>query len=210
MTHKNILEIFLIVRKFGNKRKQNLHRKADEDEKAKKDSKMKCFKCGEIGHRAKNCKHAKKMTGQSANSVENVSLFASPDTSEVKVFQTGTSVICDAWCFDSWCTSHMCKEVNSFAEIHQRYNRGKLSLASNGASANILGKGTVKTIKKVDGERKVITLNDTLYVTDLHTNLVSIGKIADKGHNVLFSKTKAEVINHDGDVLLTAKRENDL
>ena len=56
----------------------------------------------------------------------------------------------------------------------------------------------------------MITLNDTLYVPDLHTNLVSIGKITDKGHNVLFSKTKAEVINHDGEVLLTAERENDL
>ena len=50
----------------------------------------------------------------------------------------------------------------------------------------------MKTIKKVNGQRKVITLNDTLYVPDWHTNLVSIRKITDKGHNVLFSKTKAE------------------
>ena len=72
----------MIAKKFGNKRKQKQHSKADENEKPKKDWKMKCFKCGEIGYRAKNCKHAQKMTGQSANSVENVSLFASPDTSE--------------------------------------------------------------------------------------------------------------------------------
>lgn len=60
-----------------------------------------------------------------------------------------------------------------------------------------------------DAER-VFQLKNTLYIPDLRTNLVSVGRITDKGHKVIFDKIKAEIVNGKGDVLLTAVRRDDL
>lgn len=49
-----------------------------------------------------------------------------------------------------------------------------------------------------------------LYVSDLRTNLISISKITDKGHSVVFNKTNANILDTNGDVLISAKREGGL
>lgn len=57
------------------------------------------------------------------------------------------------------------------------------------------------------GDRKV---KNTLYVPDLRVNLISIGKITDKGREVIFTDKKAEVVESSGYELLNMKRENEL
>ncbi|XP_070155837.1 uncharacterized protein [Polyergus mexicanus] len=62
----------------------------------------------------------------------------------------------------------------------------------------------------MSGKRKTIEFSDTLFIPDLWANLISVGKITDKGHKVVFIDTKAEVIDRADKILLTAKRERGL
>lgn len=62
-----------------------------------------------------------------------------------------------------------------------------------------------------NGKRnKEITLANALHVPDLRTNLLSIVKIVDKNHKVLFTEKHAYVKNSNGDVKMVADRDGDL
>ena len=41
-------------------------------------------------------------------------------------------------------------------------------------------------------------------------NLVSVGKITDRGHNIVFRRDRAEVVRSDGKVLLAAEHDGGL
>lgn len=43
----------------------------------------------------------------------------------------------------------------------------------------------------VSGERKNVSLSDVLHVPDLRTNLVSVGKITDRGYEVYLKKDQS-------------------
>jgi len=59
---------------------------------------------------------------------------------------------------------------------------------------------------EVDSEFKRVSVRDALFVPDLRTNLLSVGKIADKGYSVTFDKRFGKVINKNGQVILVADR----
>lgn len=103
----------------------------------------------------------------------------------------------------------MCKDIELFEQINRNFNHGKLNLA-NSACADIEGIGTVSFETCTSGKRKAIELGDTLFIPDLRANLISVGKITDKGYKVVFSDTKAKVIDRTDKVLLTAKRKKGL
>lgn len=75
----------------------------------------------------------------------------------------------------------MCKDIESFAQINRNFNRGKLNLA-NSACADIEEISTASLETCTSGKRKAIELSDTLFIPDLRVNLISVGKITDKGH----------------------------
>lgn len=211
-TSRSFVQNALIAGKPEIKNAQNNHGRRDRLGKGNvgnKDSKMKCFKCGKIGHRARNCQNSKETGGQFASGAEDVSLLTNPETSVDKAFSTVRGSNRGIWCFDSGCTSHMCNDANSFVKVTHDGEKRKLNLA-NSARTDILGKGVVSTETVENGNVKVLKLSDTLYVPDLRTNLLSIGKIADKGHDVVFNKTEVKVIDCDGKVLIAGKREGGL
>lgn len=57
---------------------------------------------------------------------------------------------------------------------------------------------------------KGIRLENTHYVPDLRSNLISVAKIIDAGHKVIFDGKRATVRKADGKVLLVANRRGDL
>lgn len=54
------------------------------------------------------------------------------------------------------------------------------------------------------------SLSDTLHVPHLSTNLISVGKITENGHGVVFDKKGAQVIDSNVESVLEAKKENGL
>lgn len=58
-------------------------------------------------------------------------------------------------------------------------------------------------------ENKIIKLENVLYVPELCNNLLSVPTITERGHTVIFNKTRAFVKREDGSIILTTtKREN--
>jgi len=183
---------------------------------AKPENKVKilCYTCGSPGHKSPDCPEKKTNQSrdkpkQSANNVDDSYAVCSMATSNLnaslQTFQPSSS---RPWILDSGCTSHLCGDEDSFERL-ERTIGGKLKLA-NKASADVKGKGTVKISVADDVSARRVKFNNTLFVPDLRTNLVSVAKIADKGHVVSFHKDFAIAKDQCGQVRLTADREGDL
>lgn len=82
-----------------------------------------------------------------------------------------------------------------------------LKLASQETVVPIKGTGSVK----LEIDENAVNLQNSLYVPKLNTNLMSVGKITDRGYNVLFDKHNARVVDKRGNVIIKARRsENGL
>lgn len=171
--------------------------------------KYRCHRCHQQGHKAADCKGGTKAPDdgkrvEHAKQAENLSMYVSPE----EALKSSNANRPENWCLDSGCTSHLCKDEEKFVEIEES-RPGKLNLASH-ASAEIKGRGTVEITAEVDGQRKNVSLKDTLHVPDLRMNLLSVGKMTDNGFTVVFGKRSAEVIDGKGRTVLVATRMNGL
>ena len=108
------------------------------------------------------------------------------------------------WCLDSGCSSHLGKNEDDFSDLQQMRSQ-KLRMA-NESSTEIIARGSVHIRVNSGQKEKSVELVDALFVPDLRTNLMSVGKITDKGHRVIFEKECASIVDKNGDVLLVADR----
>ncbi|XP_032690227.1 uncharacterized protein LOC116853307 [Odontomachus brunneus] len=99
------------------------------------------------------------------------------------------------WCLDSGCTSHLYSDKVLFVDI--RDISSGLRLANN-ITIKVEAMGDVKVKALVNKEERRIRIKDTLYVPDLKTNLLSVAKIVDNQHQVLFTKDQAIVRDPQG------------
>lgn len=87
--------------------------------------------------------------------------------------------------------------------------RGKVNLACN-SSADVEAKGTVR-LPISDGQiTRSVQLENTLFVPDLRVNLMSVAKITDKCHEVIFKQKEAIIRDANGQVRMVADRSGDL
>lgn len=80
-----------------------------------------------------------------------------------------------------------------------------MNLASD-ATASVTAKGDVQITVSNGKQDKAITLQNTLYVPSLRTNLLSIAKIVDRKHQVLFTENRAYVRDSSGNTKMIADR----
>lgn len=80
----------------------------------------------------------------------------------------------------------------------------KLRLASN-ASTDIKARGRVWA-RTEDMFTKKFELSDTLFVPDVHINLMSVGKNTDKGTGSYLNVSTQKIVSPNGHEILTAKR----
>lgn len=93
-------------------------------------------------------------------------------TTVASVFNT--QKFSDAWCIDSGATSHMCRDSDKFSNLEYIKNQ-KVRLATE-MTTEVIGTGTVH-LQVPNEKRKVkIRLENTLCVSGLRTNLLSIVK----------------------------------
>ena len=167
-------------------------------------TKYKCGYCKKIGHKAADC-WKKKSVDQKA-SIASEAYFTAAIANESTQLSNNISAN-HGWCLDSGCTSHLCNDKNLFTNSEEV--QSGLRLASN-ATTQVTAKGDVKIATSNGDQSKSITLENTLYVPDLRTNLLSVTKIVDRENEVTFRKDGAIVTDSHGRVKLIADREGDL
>lgn len=193
-------------KKFAGKKSDSGRKVENSSSQKKEPFKYKCHRCRKVGHKASDCTEKIK-NSEDVNAAEDLCLCASaierPEHQEA-TFKSEELRSRRSWCIDSGCTSHMCSEDNYSTKINSQ-TTGKVHLASN-TYAEIKGKGPITFTAEHGGRETCINLTEALYVPDLRTNLLSVGKICDKGLRVIFEKKKATVVDRNGSSVLSANR----
>ncbi|CAL1672143.1 unnamed protein product [Lasius platythorax] len=140
---------------------------------------IRCNYCKKNGLKATNCFAKRNSEQKAGHATETVLLTSVQNNSK-------------GWCLDSGCTLHLCSDKDLF--INTTDVSSGLKLANNDTT-KVQAKGDVRITAAVNQSEENIRLTDTLYVPDLRTNLLSVAKIVDNEHQVLFTKDQAIVRN---------------
>lgn len=205
-TLNNETNAMIAKKHYENRRNPSKKGSAGEKSRDEKAFKFKCHRCKKVGHKAIECNDSRGKTDK-VGQATNVSLYAGR-TNEWEALIAKNASHVENWCIDSGCTTHLCKNLNNFTEITGN-DPGTLNLANN-VSTKINAKGSVKFKATTNGQSKNVTLNEALHVPDLRMNLLSVGKVADKGFKITFEKDFAEIIDRNGKSILKADRVNGL
>ena len=186
-----------------------------------KASPIKCFKCGDNGHRAKFCrkqqKTEKKFVSQSRrtnqkgskNLVEEKNLEEEEEEEEEEIFsffQMSDNNLANELSLDSGATSHMIKSESLFIDIDKEYS-GSITNAISSKSL-ISGKGTVEIrVFDSNGSERKIKLSNALLVPNNTRNLLSVSKLRAAGNEVLFGRT-LEIRTKNGTVFPFEERDS--
>jgi hypothetical protein len=84
------------------------------------------------------------------------------------------------WYLDSGASNHMCGHKHLFKEM-RKVEDGHVSFGD-ASKVEVKGQGTVSYLQK-DG--LVGSIQDVYYVSDLKTNILSMGQLMEKGYSVL-------------------------
>lgn len=184
---------------------------SEKNETERRDSNFKkgirCNNCRKYGHKEADCYFKKKEEREEKAATADDAFLAGlekRDTSLHVVAKHDTA----GWCLDSGCTSHICKEKKMFVNS-VKSEHGRLNLANND-SACITGKGNISMTVTDGTENRKVTLEDTLFAPDVRMNLMSVSKITDRNHEVVFRKDKAIIQDRRGKIKMIADRIGDL
>lgn len=174
--------------------------------------KFKCHRCRQIGHKVIDCpeKTERNVKGPESNEKAAIGEDISFQISHANTNScfAGNARRNNAWCLDSGCTSHLCRDENKFEEISSTENL-KLNLANYG-STNVKAKGTVRIAATGEDATRFVRLENALHVPDLRSDLISVAKITDAGNSVTFTNEGAVIKNDHGTTVLVADRKGDL
>lgn len=162
-----------------------------------------CKICKKKGHDASKCWSKNKNINKKNKKPK--SNFSKVDQKETNLFSCylANKNAQKSWILDSGCTSHMTYSEKPFTEL-KRISK-TLNLASENKTAEIKGTGPAE-IEIKEGR---IGITNALYVPSLCANLLSVGKMTDKGLTILFNKKKAIIKDHKRGVQMEAIRKDD-
>lgn len=159
----------------------------------------KCYNCGKIGHMSRHCK-AKPKRGESS-----------------EVSEAMTAVACNAeivnksktWYLDSGASKHMCNDKRIFTTMKNNEKLKVYTAAEHFVESKSVG--DVNLDAKVNQQvTNSVKLTDTLYVSELRNNFLSVSSVTDNGYIVTFRKDGATINRKNGSVVLTATKRNQL
>lgn len=155
----------------------------------KQRNRIRCFKCGEVGHFKKDC--FKKRFAQSAKLVEVLAV-------------TTITGINDSWLVDSGAGSHMVNNIDLLNNV-----RGKDDCwirTANGETVKVQSIGDVS----LSGENgNILELTGCLFVPDLAYNLISVSQLVKDGYSVEFGTTSCEIMSK-GNRIINADLKNNI
>ena len=171
---------------------------------AEKDKGRLCFHCGKPGHMAKYCWHKGNGTPRKSwNNSNNELLLTNTEGVE-----SAKSIREDKWFIDSGATTHMTFQENYLCADRKSIDRSLIMADGNTAKSTL--QGTVKLNVKVSNGSKSVRLEDVIYSSELNANLISVPKITNSGHKVVFTNKKCFITKQNGELIATGSREGNL
>ena len=165
------------------------------------DQNIVCYKCNEIGHKARNCRNVE----------ENDSIINKENpTTTWKKEQTSNKEECklalivknkeDEWYIDSGCSAHMTGNQNKYINLKKRKS-GSIALG-NDSTIKILGKCAVNL------GNKQLKVEGVLLIEYLKHNPLSVGKMCDQGYNLRFNSINCKIKEADLRILVATATRN--
>ena len=143
---------------------------------------MECYKCQKFGHIARDCRLENPPEESSKPQNERTWKKKKIDNCALTVKAQKRK---DVWYVDSGCSTHITGDKRKFVSLKDNKD-GTISFGNDGSS-NVIGSRTVTL-----GRKDVIAKN-VLLVENMNHNLLSVGKICDQGHKMLFNSTKCKI-----------------
>lgn len=163
----------------------------------KEENRGTCYFCKQLGHQKAKCekfikwkaeKSKQKFKKEKANTV----IQGNRET-EDWAFLTGNSSTSDnQWILDSGATCHIANRRDFFQMFDEKAQDDVW--VANGMKERSKGRGSGKIIVlDGNGNRRVITLEDVLFVPNMKSSLLSVKRLVQKGFNITFDETGAKI-----------------
>lgn len=172
-----------------------------------------CTKCGHKGHWYRECKTRPenyiKKNDDGQQPCDGKSKLEDKQSTEhnLKVVYNMGNLSYDLknyWLADSGATSHMSNNKLWFIQLKE-FNPPKECSVGNGDRIKIFGEGTVPLICHTNNGDVSVELNHVLFVPDLTTNLISLGRAADHGVTTTMDRDSC-IMSLNEQVVSTGKR----
>lgn len=166
-----------------------------------KNSKLKCFACGKVGHKKADCPARPKgqEDRQKPGRPKQKERANVADSEVAFVTQSG----CEAeqqrefkWILDSGASEHMVHTADCLRDVKKLETPVPIMVAS-GKVVHSNYSGTVDMELRV-GERRIkSTVNEVLYVPELQYNLFSIRRVGKLGMRITFERDQVKIVRND-------------
>ncbi|KAI5445818.1 hypothetical protein KIW84_013886 [Lathyrus oleraceus] len=145
---------------------------------AKDCNSFKCYNCDKVGHLAKDCRIEKKV-----EETTNLTLEVEANEGFLLMAQNEINTNDNVWYLDSGASNHMCGHKHLFKEM-RKIEDGNVSFGD-ASKVKVEGKGTIRYLQK-DG--LIGSIQDVYYVPNLKTNILSLGQLTEKGYSILMKE----------------------
>lgn len=175
------------------------------------DRKPGCWHCGDLNHIRRNCpKYAPPVlpSNQQLHLVRDDDTFDELITFMVAPVLSNKMEESSCWYLDSGATKHISKDKALFKNLSMR--KGGHVQVANGMKVAEEGQGEVHLMCQDDkGNVREIKIDQVIYLPDIQANLISIGKLVEKGFIVKFEERSCKIIKN-GIVIAMADYVNGL
>ncbi|MCP4339240.1 MAG: DDE-type integrase/transposase/recombinase, partial [Desulfobulbaceae bacterium] len=165
---------------------------------------VKCYECGGRGHIKPDCpNYIRKQQSHHSNVAQSGQDSESSDQHAYHGFFTSSKLLNpNQIVIDSGATKHMSSQKERFVDYKELTEPQDVVLG-NGDVVPAIGIGTLEINFQVGNGKRVLRLNNCLYVPDMNVTLFSVPATVEKGHEVIFRRDAACVMK-DGKVILRA------